>query len=57
MAQQQSAASTIEAGAAIVLAAGADDASRALLARPLGDSTVVELAVQIGRASCRERVF
>jgi phosphomannomutase/molybdopterin-guanine dinucleotide biosynthesis protein A len=31
--------------AAIVLAAGGDEESRALLARPLGDSTVAELAV------------
>lgn len=45
MAQQQSAPSTIDRGTAIVLAAGADDASRALLERPLGDSTVAGLAV------------
>ncbi|WP_175008949.1 MULTISPECIES: NTP transferase domain-containing protein [unclassified Cellulosimicrobium] len=31
--------------AAVVLAAGHDDASRELLSRPLGDATVVELAV------------
>jgi len=31
--------------AAVVLAAGHDDASRALITRPLGDATVVELAV------------
>lgn len=43
--QQQSATSTIDRGTAIVLAAGADDASRALLVRPLGDSTVAQLAV------------
>lgn len=45
MAQQQTATSTIDRGAAIVLAAGADDASRRLLVSPLGDSTVAELAV------------
>ena len=30
---------------AVVLAAGSDPASRALLTQPLGDSTVVQLAV------------
>ncbi len=46
MVQQQRSASTLNTGTAVVLAAGADDTSRGLLSSPLGDSTVVELAVQ-----------
>ena len=45
MVQQASAVSTLETGTAVVLAAGADEESRRLLSSPLGDSTVVQLAV------------
>lgn len=43
-------ATTRAARAAVVLAAGADPESRALLTRALGDSTVVQLAVENVRA-------
>lgn len=58
MVQQQRSASTLETGTAVVLAAGADDTSRRLLSSELGDSTVVELAVQNVRTLFRpERII
>jgi phosphomannomutase len=48
--QQPSITSTLERGAAIVLAAGADESSRRLLSSPLGDSTVAQLVVRNVRA-------
>lgn len=58
MVQQQRSASTLDTGTAVVLAAGADDTSRGLLSSELGDSTVVELAVQNVRTLFRpERII
>ncbi|WP_425954645.1 NTP transferase domain-containing protein [Xylanimonas sp. McL0601] len=51
------ASETARPTAAVVLAAGHDDLSRALLTHPLGDSTVVEAAVRtVARVVAPERV-